>query len=37
VILTGVTKVLGEKRYTASVVDELISMEQLCNDADWGN
>jgi hypothetical protein len=31
-ILTGETEVLGEKYYTASVVDEWMSMERLWND-----
>jgi hypothetical protein len=31
-ILAGETGVLGEKRYTASVVDELMSMEHWWND-----
>jgi len=36
-ILTGKTEVLGEKRYTASVVDEWMSMEHWWNDTDWKN
>ena len=36
-ILTGETEVLGEKLYTASVVDELMSMEHWWNDTDRGN
>jgi hypothetical protein len=36
-ILTGETGVLREKHYTASVVDEGISMEQWWNDTDRGN
>jgi len=33
----GKTEVLGEKHYTASVVDELMSMEYWWNDTDRGN
>jgi hypothetical protein len=33
-ILMGETEVLGEKHYTASVVDEWMSMEQWWNDTD---
>jgi hypothetical protein len=33
-ILTGKTEVLGEKHYTASMVDELMSMEHWWNDTD---
>ena len=36
-ILTGETEVLGEKHYTASVVDEWMSMERWWNDTDRGN
>jgi hypothetical protein len=36
-ILTGETQALEEKRYTASVVDELMSMEHWWNDTDRGN
>ena len=36
-ILTGETEVLGEKHYTAWVVDELMSMEHWWNDTDRGN
>jgi len=36
-ILTGETEVLGEKHYTAWVVDEWMSMEQWWNDTDRGN
>jgi len=36
-ILTGETEVLGEKHYTASVVDEWMSIEYWWNDADRGN
>ena len=36
-ILTGETEVLGEKHYTASVVDEWMSMEHWWNDTDRGN
>ena len=36
IILTGEAEVLGEKHYTASVVDESMSMEQWWNDTDWG-
>jgi len=36
-ILTGETEVLGEKHFTASVVDELMSMEHWWNDTDRGN
>jgi len=36
-ILTGETKVLGEKHYTASVVDEWTSMGHWWNDTDRGN
>ena len=36
-ILTGVTEVLGEKHYTAWVVDEWMSMEHWWNDTDRGN
>ena len=32
----GETEVLGEKHYTASVVDEWMSMEQWWNDTDRG-
>jgi len=35
-IPTGETEVLGEKRYTASVVDERMSMEHWWNDTDTG-
>ena len=34
--LTGETEVLGEKYYTACVVDEWMSMEQWCSDTDKG-
>jgi hypothetical protein len=36
-ILTGETEVLGEKHYTASVVDESMSMEHWWNDTDREN
>jgi len=36
-ILTGETEVLGEKYYTATKVDELMSMEHWWNDTDRGN
>jgi hypothetical protein len=36
-ILTGKTEVLGEKHYTASVVDERMSMEHWWNGTDRGN
>jgi len=36
-ILTGETEVLAEKRYTAWVVDEWMSMEHWWNDTDRGN
>ena len=36
-ILTGETEVLGEKHYTAWVVDGWMSMEQWWNGTDWGN
>ena len=36
-ILTGETELMGEKRYTPSVVDELMSMEHWWNDTDRGN
>ena len=36
-ILTGETEVLGEKYYTAWVVDGWMSMEQWWNDTDKGN
>jgi hypothetical protein len=36
-ILTGETEVLGEKHYTAWVVDECMSTEQRWNDTDRGN
>ena len=36
-ILTGETEVMGEKRYTAWVVDGWMGMEQWWNDSDWGN
>ena len=36
-ILTGETEVLGEKHYTAWVVDEWMSMEHWWNDSDRGN
>jgi len=36
-IWTGETEVLGEKRYTSSVVDEWMSMEHWWNDTDRGN
>jgi hypothetical protein len=36
-ILTGVTEVLREKHYTASVVDEWMSMEHCWSDTDRGN
>jgi hypothetical protein len=36
-ILTGETEVLGEKHYTASVVDEWTSMEHWWNATDRGN
>jgi hypothetical protein len=36
-ILTGETEVLGEKHYTASVVDERMSMEHWWNDTDREN
>jgi len=32
----GKTEVLGDKHYTAWVVDESMSMEQWWNDTDWG-
>jgi len=35
-ILTGGTKVLGEKHYTASAVDDRKSMGHWLNDTDWG-
>ena len=35
-ILTGEIEVLGKKLYPASVVDELIHMEQWWNDTDRG-
>jgi len=35
-ILTGETEVLGEKHYTAWMVDEWMRMEQWCNDIDRG-
>jgi len=35
-ILTGETEVLGEKHYTAWVVDGWMSMEQWWNDTDRG-
>jgi len=35
-ILTGETEVLGEKHYTAWVVDGWMSMEKWWNDTDWG-
>ena len=36
-VLTGETEVLGEKYYTATKVDELMSMEHWWNDTDRGN
>ena len=36
-VLTGLTEVMGEKHYTASVVDEWMSMEHWWNDTDRGN
>ena len=36
-LLTGETEVLGEKHYTAWVVDEWMSMEHWWNDTDRGN
>ena len=36
-ILTGETEVLGEKHYTAWVVDGWMSMEEWWNDTDRGN
>jgi len=36
-ILTGETEVLGDKHYTALVVDEWMSMEHWWNDTDRGN
>jgi hypothetical protein len=36
-ILTGETEVLGEKHYTALVVDVWMSMEHWWNDTDRGN
>jgi hypothetical protein len=36
-ILTGETEVLGEKLYTASAVDEGMSVEHWWNDTDRGN
>jgi len=36
-ILTEEIGLQGEKRYTASVVDELMSMEYWWNDTDRGN
>ena len=36
-VLTGETEVLGEKHYTAWVVDGWMSMEQWWNDTDRGN
>jgi len=33
-ILTGETEVLGEKHYTALVVDELMGVEHWLNDTD---
>jgi len=36
-ILTRETEVLGEKQYTASVVDGCMSMEYWWNDTDRGN
>jgi hypothetical protein len=36
-ILTGETEVLGEKHYTASVVDARMSVEHWWNDTDRGN
>ena len=36
-IVTGETEVLGEKHYTAWVVDEWMSMEHWWNDSDRGN
>jgi hypothetical protein len=35
-VVTGKTKVLGEKHYTAWVVDGWMSMEQWWNGSDWG-
>jgi len=35
-ILTGETEVLGDKHYTAWLVDEWMSMEQWWNDTDRG-
>ena len=37
IILTGETEVLGEKHYTAWVVDEWTSMERWGNGTDGGN
>jgi len=36
-VLTEETEVLGEKHYTAWVVDGWLSMEQWWNDTDRGN
>jgi len=36
-ILTGETEVMGEKHYTASVVDEWMGMVHWWNDTDRGN
>ena len=36
-ILTGETELLGEKHYTAWVVDGWMGMEQWWNDTDRGN
>ena len=36
-VLTGETEVLGEKHYTAWVVDGWMCMEQWWNDTDRGN
>ena len=36
-ILTGETEVLGERHYTACVVDGWTSMERWWNDTDRGN
>ena len=36
-ILTKETEVLGEKRYTPSVINELMSMEHRLNDTDRRN
>jgi hypothetical protein len=36
-VLTGETEVLGEKHYTASVLDEWMSMERWWTDTETGN